>query len=223
MRSSRCTESLSVPLTTNATASTTARIHSRVCISQPPSALVTSIPRRREQCHGISTSVTSTHQALVPGLLEVGDVRVRLEELGEGLEAERLLAEGRVHAAHMGLHRGAVQPFRIAAVTELEGALQQAGRRLAGVRAVLVAVLLGLVLGLLLVRAAAAAGAGGSALLVLADRAAGAGAGGCGAVGQLDAGEVLVGLELVARGGEGLRGRAGHAHPADLAAQAAAA
>src|SRR5699024_11788533 len=41
--------------------------------------------------------------------------------------------------------------------------------------------------------------------------------------GALHPGQVLVGFELVAGGGEGFRGRAGHAHRDDIAAQAAAA
>src|SRR5699024_10853198 len=49
-------------------------------------------------------SVPRPHQALVAALLELGDVRIALEEVVEGLEADGLLAERGVHAAHVGLH-----------------------------------------------------------------------------------------------------------------------
>src|SRR5690606_19661311 len=56
----------------------------------------------------------------------------------EGLEADRLLAEGGVHPTHVGLHRGSMQPVAVPAVAELEGALEQLGRGLARILAGLV-------------------------------------------------------------------------------------
>src|SRR5699024_6306448 len=191
---------------------------------------------------GVAWSFAGADQALVTALLELGDLRVALEEVVEGAVADRLLAEGRVHATHVRLHRGGVQPFAVAAVPELEGALEQPGRGLARVLAALVVLrLLGGVGGLLRgalggagLRGGVGAAAGAPALAGRGPRdalggglaARGARSARAGALrlrGALHPGQVLVGFELVAGGGEGFRGRAGHAHRDDIAAQAAAA
>src|SRR4051812_31787415 len=62
-------------------------------------------------------------------LVEVCQLGPRAEEVGEGPEAERLLAERRVHPLHLLLDGGGVQPVRVVLlVTEPEGALEQAAR-----------------------------------------------------------------------------------------------
>src|SRR5918995_1256825 len=67
-----------------------------------------------------SAAVAQPHQALVPGLLELGDRLARLHEVREGAVAERLLAERRIHAPHVGLHRRAVQPLRVVVLVAAE-------------------------------------------------------------------------------------------------------
>src|SRR5690606_12896738 len=121
------------PCRSRAAASSSERRSTAVMTVRPARA-----PESRVVMARRSPSVLGAHEALVPGLLEHGDVGVRLEELREGAEAEGLLAEGGVHAPHVGLHGRAVQPFAVAAAAELEGALEQAGGRLAGVLLALV-------------------------------------------------------------------------------------
>src|SRR6185437_7154073 len=88
-----------------------------------------------------STAVPVTvqpHQAGGAALVEVDDVAAGAQEVAERLEAQRLLAERRVHPLHLGLDHGVVQPFGVVLfVADPKGALEQArggglwiGRRL---------------------------------------------------------------------------------------------
>ncbi len=67
------------------------------------------------------------HQTLVAGLFKLRDVVAGLEEVGERAVAEGLLAERRVHATHVRLHGGTVQPLVGIGlvVAETQGALEQ--------------------------------------------------------------------------------------------------